>query len=233
MAEFGQGPRSGARDNGLRCANYVVVGDLDPRVADSLLDVLRGEGIAAYVTPTTSDRGGYLEMQVPKGLTDRLFADGDHIARAKELLPAPDPQPEIDFDSAWKQVLQSLQTPSDETTASWPASENVPEPTTREVPVSLPISDVSGSDYSEYGDDPALEEHFEPPPPPPLPRLRKETIISLLAILFGILILATGFDGGSLMWLGIVAIVSGVGALIWHMKDGPPIDSGWDDGAVV
>ena len=41
MVEYGQGPRSGARDNGLRCAGYVPVGDLDPRVADALLESLR------------------------------------------------------------------------------------------------------------------------------------------------------------------------------------------------
>ncbi|MDQ1694696.1 MAG: hypothetical protein QOJ03_49, partial [Frankiaceae bacterium] len=35
-----EGPRRGARDNGLRCAGYVAIGDLDPRVADALLATL-------------------------------------------------------------------------------------------------------------------------------------------------------------------------------------------------
>jgi len=46
-------------------------------------------------------------------------------------------------------------------------------------------------------------------------------------------VLATNFDDGSLVWLAILAIVAGGATLIWHMKDGPPTDSGWDDGAVV
>ena len=49
----------------------------------------------------------------------------------------------------------------------------------------------------------------------------------------GVLILLTNFDSGSLLWLAIIAIVSGVVTLVWHMKEGPPTDSGWDDGAVV
>ena len=59
------------------------------------------------------------------------------------------------------------------------------------------------------------------------------TWISIAAIVVGIVILLTGYDNGQFFWFGIVALVAGVGTLIWHMKDGPPIDSGWDDGAVV
>ena len=223
--EYGQGPRSGARDNGLRCATYLAVGDLDPRVADSLLDALREEGIAAYVTPTTAPRGGYLESPPPSGLTDRLFADAEHIERARELLPTADPTDAIDFDDAWQQVLASLQTPSS-AAPSWPVSEDVAPGSTASIPVELPIG-------SGAGVDPAEEDHFDPPPPPPLPRLRRVTWIALAAIIAGVVVLITGYDNGQLFWLAIVAIVAGVGTLIWHMKDGPPIDSGWDDGAVV
>jgi hypothetical protein len=230
--EFGQGPRSGARDNGLRCASYVAVGDLDPRVADSLLETLREEGIAAYVTPSTTPRGGYLESPPPAGLTDRLFADAEHVARARELLPAAEPPPDadIDFDSAWQQVLQSLQTPSDDAVPRWPVSEDVDAETTS-VPVELPIGGSLGYDDAEPADDP--NDHFVPPPPPPLPRLHRVTIVCLLAIAGGLFVLITGVEGGVLFWPGIVAIAGGVGGLVWHMKDGPPIDSGWDDGAVV
>jgi hypothetical protein len=222
--EYGQGPRSGARDNGLRCATYVAVGDLDPRVAGALLDALRDEGIAAYVTPTTAPRGGYLESPPPSGLTDRLYADADHAERARELLPAPDPTDKIDFDSAWQQVLSSLQTPATSPVPSWPVSEDVEPGTTTSVPVELPIGGTPHVDE---------DDHFEPPPPPPFPSLRRVTWISLTAIAVGIVVLLTGYDDGQLFWPAIVAIVTGVATLVWHMKDGPPTDSGWDDGAVV
>jgi hypothetical protein len=256
MVEYGQGPRSGSRDNGLRCGGYVAVGDLDPRVADALLDTLRSEGIAAYVVPSPRAQGGWLEISQPGQLTDRLYADSDRVDRARELLmqehgdtapqepsqtgpheqptapPGPpliaplaaagdDANPEIDFDSAWNQLLGSLQSTASSTTRPWPASE--------EVEVGAFATPGPGT----LDEDPALDEHFVPPPPPPFPKLRKETIIGLLAILGGIVVLGTRLDGGSLAWLAILAILAGAGTLIWNVKDGPPRDSEGDDGAVV
>jgi hypothetical protein len=239
MVEHGQGPRSGARDNGLRCAGYVAVGDLDPRVADDLLETLRSEGIAAYVTPTPGARGGYLEVTMPSRMTDRLFADSTRADRAKELLQhapqatEPDTQsrregePEIDFESAWQQLLGSLQSNASTPAPQWPTGEAADGVT--QVPVELP----SDPFQLPIGGDPALEEHYIPPPPPPLPRLRRVTVISLLSIFGGLLILATNFDDGGLVWLAVLAILAGGAALIYHVKEGPPPDSGWDDGAVV
>jgi hypothetical protein len=200
------------------------VGDLDPRIAGALLETLRSEGIAAYVIPTPASQGGYLEMHPPPRMTDRLYADIEHSARARELLPAADTAPEIDFDSAWQQVLQSLQSGGDEPMPQWPTGPSGTTGTT---------AAPQDEDSELAGVDPALEEHFVPPAPPPFPRLRRVTVVSLLAIAAGIAILVTNVENGSLSWLGIIAIVSGVATLVWHMKDGPPVDSGWDDGAVV
>lgn len=77
------------------------------------------------------------------------------------------------------------------------------------------------------------EDHFRPPPPPPIPRLRPATLCGLALIALGIVILVTGYQGGEFGILGVGAIIAGVGVLVWHMKDGPPTDSGWDDGAVL
>jgi hypothetical protein len=234
MVEHGQGPRSGSRDNGLRCAGYVAIGDLDPRVADDLLEALRSEGIAAYVAPTPGTQGGYLEVKLPARLTDRLYADSERADRAAELLAAApqeaapdepaalkpmttDADSQIDFESAWQQLLGSLQ--SGQT-----------------APLGPPMAAAMDSDSSldaPIGSDPAMDEHYIPPPPPPLPRLRRVTVISLLSILAGLVVLGTNFDGGDLVWLAVLAILGGGGALIYHVKQGPPTDSGWDDGAVV
>jgi hypothetical protein len=216
MVDHGQGPRSGSRDNGLRCAGYIAVGDVDPRVADDLLETLRSEGIAAYVSPTPSAQGGYLDVPVPTSLTDRLYADSTQAERATELLaaapsrapatPMPPPMPghEIDFESEWAKLVGTLQSPD------------------------APTEPLGGP-----AADPDLEGHFVPPPPPPLPRLRPVTIASLVAILLGLIMIVTNLDGGALIWLAIVAILGGGAALVYHLKDGPPTDSGWDDGAVV
>ena len=59
------------------------------------------------------------------------------------------------------------------------------------------------------------------------------TVGALAAIVLGLVVLGTNFDGGSLGWLAIMAIIGGGIALVWNVKNGPPTDSGWDDGAVV
>lgn len=248
MVEPGQGPRSGTRDNGLRCAGYVPIGDLDPRVADALLETLRSEGIAAYVAPTPAARGTNLEVTQAPRLTDRLYADASHANRAGELFaavpsglaaepdvgsatPTPPAAPsdsDIDFESAWQQLLGSLQSSGTTPTPSWPDSTGLDKVT--QVPVGL-RSDVANG--GPAGGDPAMDEHFVPPPPPPLPRLRRVTVLALLAIVGGLIVLGTGVEGGSLDWLAVLAILAGGATLIYHVKEGPPTDSGWDDGAVV
>lgn len=217
MTDRDEGPRPGSRDNGLRASNYVAVADLDPRVAEALLETLRGEGIAAYVSPTQGPRVQH---------TDRLYVDETRARAAADLVAAEDgpqqpretePQ-DLDVDTAWQQVLASLQSAAP-TSRPWPASEDVsPEP--------------EASSILDLDDEPE-DEHFEPPEPPPLPTFRPVTIGSLLAIIAGIFVVVTGVDGGDLWWLGTAAIIGGAISLVWHVKDGPPNDSGWDDGAVV
>jgi hypothetical protein len=228
MIEPVPNPRSGARDNGLRCAGYVALGDLDPRVADAMLEALRDHGIAAYVTPTPGTRGGYLEVRLPAELTNRLFVDGSKLAQARELVGieraeerTPEPPVEAvaddrDLETAWQQLLVSLQTPSSAVAPTWPSSEDV-------------SSDAIDMDELYDVDD----EHFVPPPAPPFPRLRPVTVAAVLAILGGILVLVTQVDGGAWDWVAIIAIIAGGASLAWHVKEGPPTDSGWDDGAVV
>jgi len=212
-----EGSRRGTRDNGLRCANYAAVADLDPRVADALLAALREEGIAAYAAPA-SVTGGAMESRLPDRPMDRLWVDDSQVVRAKDLVDqestsqvvAPDP----DFETAWQQVLTSLQATPGPASPTWPEE-------------AAPDEDY-GPSY-----DPADEAHFEPPAAPPLPRLRKTTLGSLAAIAFGLVILALNVDGGSFTVVALLAILGGVVSLVYNMRQGPPTDSGWDDGAVV
>lgn len=243
--EHSPGPGSGARDNGLRCAGYVGVGDLDPRVADAMLDTLRAEGIAAYAAPTPASKGGYLELRLPARMTDRLYVDATKSDRASELVgieqaqaqatPAPprarSTESELDVDAAWHELLVSLKSPS--ATATWPSRENVSEGGRPAHLDDLPL-DNAGIDQLTSAEPADLEDdHFVPPPPPPLPKLRRATLGALGAILFGIALLVTNFAGGAFQWPAIFAIIGGGIALVWNVKNGPPTDSGWDDGAVV
>jgi hypothetical protein len=238
---YGSGPSSGSRDNGLRCASYVAVGDLDPRVADAMLDTLRSEGIAAYVVPTPAAKGVGLELQLPARMTDRLYVDSAKSERATQLVdlerqdaeppPRPSAPADVDVDAAWQQLLTSLRSPT--TTETWPTRENV---SASNRPAHLDDMPLDGPEFdllSNLDQVNLEEEHFVPPPAPPLPKLRRATVGALAAIGLGVVLLVTNFGGGDFAWPAIGAIIGGAVALIWNVKSGPPTDSGWDDGDVV
>lgn len=90
----------------------------------------------------------------------------------------------------------------------------------------------------EEEDEEEDEEGYVPPPPPPLPRMSKHTLGALLTVAFGLFVLVLGprllgVDPDAALEVGILAIITGIGYLIWRMRDGPPVDDRPDDGAVV
>src|SRR5690348_3465372 len=74
------------RDNGFVARHYLPLADLDPRLAEAMLEVLRAESIAAYVEPSTGRIGGYLEVHLPGRPHDRLWVDREQRDRAAALL---------------------------------------------------------------------------------------------------------------------------------------------------
>jgi hypothetical protein len=224
--------RHGARDNGQRCGGYVAVADLDPRVVDALLSVLRDAGIAAYAAPTPASTGGAMESRLPSRPIDRLWVDDQQVTRAKDLVAEQTREPDID--AAWQQVLASLQSPSNSPVPPWPVTEDVDTGTESASDARLlRAADVDADSELADEDDAADDEHFVPPPPPPFPRLHRKTVAAITSIAVGLLILATNLDGGTFTVLAVLAILGGLASLVWRMHDGPPTDSGWDDGAVV
>lgn len=258
----------GVRDNGLRCAGYQPVADLDPRIADAMLVTLRAAGIAAYAAPTPAASGGYGELRLPSLPTDRLWADGEQMELVRRLLaeqtteppevvapqaaPSPMPQPDatqpdatgpdgpttaVDFDAAWQQVLTSLRSPSvREPDPRRPTGgEGVVVGADEDTDLDRVADDLdSAFEEGEFrGFDPADLDHYVPPPAPPLPRLRSVTVGAIAAIALGLLTLIFNVDGGVWRVPAFVAIVGGAISLVWNMRQGPPADSDWDDGAVV
>jgi hypothetical protein len=236
--------RRGTRDNGLRCGSYAPVADVDPRVADALLSALRDEGIAAYAAPAPAVTGGIMEPRLPQSPTDRVWVDDQQVPRAKAVVSAHADEPgvtppaepgvvpagEPDIDAAWQQVLASLQSTSSSPVPPWPVSEDVDAAGTDTRLIRPASLDEDDDDDEQLASD---DEHFVPPPPPPLPRLHRKTVAAIAAIVVGLLILATNFDDGTFTVLAVLAILAGLASLVWRMHDGPPTDSGWDDGAVL
>jgi hypothetical protein len=136
------GSRRGRRDNGLIAAEYAAVGDVDPRVGEHLLDVLAGEGIAAYLLPATEVHPVTRTTTLPATPTDRLFADRVHLGTAKEYLSrlrdderratsaaaaAAGESGDMDLEAAWASIVAGYDAEIDSTAAPWPASENIPD----------------------------------------------------------------------------------------------------------
>jgi hypothetical protein len=126
------------------------VGDVDPRVGEHLLDVLAGEGIAAYLLPATDLHPVTRTTTLPTRPTDRLYADRQHLGTAREYLArlradevggpaaasagaaepgrnsAAESADSVDIDAAWASIVASYDTTLDGTVPPWPDAENVP-----------------------------------------------------------------------------------------------------------
>lgn len=223
----------GRRDNGLDSDKFSPVADVDPRLADHLLDVLGLRDVPAYVEPTpTSD----------PVTADRLYVAADQTTEARQVLteiaselgievaqhrhwdrsrdreePSPDPLAGIDTDAEFARIVAELQEP--DRPAAGP-----PEPT--------PVRQ-----WGTARPDPLDEvEHFVPPPAPPLPRPALPTAMAVLIVLLGVLVLGFGYSLGLPpdlpLPLGVVLVLSGSGLLVLRLRPEPRDDSD-GDGAVI
>ncbi len=76
------------RTNGLSAERWVPLVDLEPQLADALLEALREEGVAAYASPAPGIRGPYMDIQLPNRPTDRVFVDAGAATAARAVLDA-------------------------------------------------------------------------------------------------------------------------------------------------
>ncbi|MFG3440563.1 hypothetical protein ACGF0J_25190 [Nonomuraea sp. NPDC047897] len=149
--------------------------------------------------------------------------------------------PQSDEDEVWRQIVASFNDTAERDSADqpWPDSENVPAEQARRVvrPADAERDDDERSE-AELDDEDEDEGHFEPPPPPPLPKLDLVTKVAWVALFGGpaYLLLAAMADWqmeGWALFTAVAAFIGGFVALVVRMGDGPPSDSGWDDGAVL
>jgi hypothetical protein len=147
------------RDNGFVARHYLPLADLDPRLAEAMLEVLRAESIAAYVEPSTGRLGGYLEVHLPDRPHDRLWVDREQRDRAAALLSqhtamAPLPVEETpvsdtgpSFEDAWAELVANYDAHDATVAPPWPAAEDVLDAPAdfvegqQELPLDLPDAD--------------------------------------------------------------------------------------------
>jgi hypothetical protein len=225
------GPTSahrGRRDNGLSSDEFSPVADVDPRLADHLLDVLGLRDVAAYVEPAP--------VSIPV-TADRLYVAADQTGAAREVLTeiaselgievsrgghsdgpgeTEDPLSRRDTDAEFAAIVAGL--------------EDLGRP------LFDPVTSVAA--HAVSADEAPLDEveHFRPPLPPPLPRPALPTAMAAIITLVGIAVIAFGTRMGlppDLPFpLGVVLVLFGAGMLILRLRPEPRDDSD-DDGAVV
>lgn len=155
--------------------------------------------------------------------------------------------PQSDEDEVWRQIVASFNDTAELDSANqpWPDSENLPAGPPRRVikqsdeerpaEPEEQLTDSGADDEATAADE---EGHYVPPPPPPLPKTDATTKIAWLALFGGpaYLLLSAALSWklqGWMLFTAVAAFIGGFVALVVRMGDGPPNDSGWDDGAVI
>lgn len=115
------------RSNGLTAATYTPVADLDPGIAESMLEDLRAQGVAAYAKPVeSSSAGGFDRPEFRVGVRERLYVDSSAAARVRDLIASVDPDLlAANEDLTWAQLVAGYDRPLDHTVAPWPVDEDL------------------------------------------------------------------------------------------------------------
>ncbi|MGH3728219.1 MAG: DUF308 domain-containing protein [Micromonosporaceae bacterium] len=256
--------RRGRRDNGLDAAEYAPAADVDPRIGEHLLDVLGLAKIAAYLQPSSDLDPVTRSSMLPARPTDRLFVDREHLDEAREftrrLESGDDPLHDDlaaegggldDFETRWRDLVAQLESDSQERTdgasgepaAGRDAGIRVGEkdfglPRVRSaLPDDTPEPTLLDALDADLGDE---DDRFVPPNPPPLPSLSRPTVLSLAAVLAGLVVLIwpqsltylniPGKD--TAMVVATVLFIAGGIGLVLRLRPAPD-DEDPDDGARV
>jgi len=255
--------RRGRRDNGLDAPAFRALRDVDPRVGEHLLDVLRDGGVAAYLDPTSDVDAVTRSIALPSPPSDRLYVDRSQTAEANALILEYDlDSDESDAGHCAGRAASGMGPKSSSGTGAGSAQSNPPssveEAQWRELIAAYEadhgrLGDTLTDDFDATAqqraaeweaagraaveaEEAAQEEHYEPPPPPPLPVLSRAAAYALILLAGGVLLLVApgllGLSGELGFVIGVLGIASGVGMLVWRMREGPQFEDP-DDGAIV
>jgi hypothetical protein len=234
------------RSNGLTAAAYTPVADVDPRLADALLEELRERGIAAYAEPVaTTSMSGLNGPEFVTGALERLYVASSGADDVRRLIRQHDAElvNAANDDLSWAQIVADFDQPVSAEKRVWPAEEELPEPSHVALDAdSTPdtaVDDERGSGAGRLDDPlrlPDRDDHFIPPPPPPLPSLDPVTQVAWVGLVGGpLLLLVAVIFGLSLpafvSGLAVIGFVGGFVTLVARMQRDDPDDPA--SGAVV
>ncbi|MGI8627611.1 MAG: hypothetical protein ACR2J5_13755 [Geodermatophilaceae bacterium] len=249
--------RRGRRDNGLDASSFRALRDVDPRVGEHLLDVMRDAGIAAYLDPTSDVDAVTRSIALPSPPSDRLYVDRSMTTEANALVRDLDAE-DHDVRQSDPARMPDLGSATVSGTTSGSPISSADEAQWRELIAAYEadhgrLGDTLTDDFDQAAqqraaerdaasraaieaEEAADEEHYEPPPPPPLPVLSRSAAYALVLLTGGALLLIApgvlGLSSNLGFVFGVLGIASGVAMLVWRMREGPQFEDP-DDGAIV
>lgn len=234
------------RADAARLVVRALYADLEPDVdgADLIRPVPDDPQLRSLAPPDLVPNDLAPTEQAPTEQAPTERAPTDQAAPDPALPPAVTP---LDEDALFQEIVAGYSQTAPEPIRRWPAIEDLPDPQ----PPRRRKNDQSKIDQPDPPPPPAVEpipdwlepdalepdedDHYVPPPPPPLRWFQARTLLATAGIVLGILAIFIPWliqlpDSNGSRVLGTVLMLSGVGALIWWMRDS---FTGPDDGAVV
>src|SRR3712207_1071355 len=140
------------RGNGRHASSYAPLVDLDPQLADAVLQVLADEGIAAYAVPVSDHRAlTELPARTVNRPLDRVYVDSAATADARVVVnrhlpelvaelegshgpgghgeqPPPQPERRLDDETAFAAIVAGYDATVTDPFPRWPVAEDLPSP---------------------------------------------------------------------------------------------------------
>ena len=179
--------------SGLPAGAYAKLVDVDPPIAEHVLDLLAQAQIPAYAEPLVGDTGPYRDVRAPDRPTTRIYVEKSRLAEARHAISDGLPSLRAEFhadaaaradaddmkrasadriEAAWDDIVAGFHTaeppPRPGVEGSGLSQRLVREHTEPPVPPSPPPAGPRDYELLDDLDD----EGFSPPPPPPMPRPR-------------------------------------------------------------
>ena len=249
--------------SGLPAGAYAKLVDVDPPIAEHVLDLLAQARIPAHAEPLVGDTGPYRDVRAPDRPTTRIYVEKSRLAEARHAISDGLPSLRAEFhadaaaradaddmkrasadriEAAWDDIVAGFHTadppPRPGVEGSGLSQRLVREHTEPPEPTNPdapvpPATPTSGPRDYELADD-LDDEGFTPPPPPPMPRPRDRfDALAWIGLIGGPLAIILAFVLGTGGWLAAAGFAAFTAGFVTLVARSSDRRDDGDNGAVV
>lgn len=249
--------------SGLPAGAYAKLVDVDPPIAEHVLDLLAQARIPAHAEPLVGDTGPYRDVRAPDRPTTRIYVEKSRLAEARHAISdgLPSLRAEFHADAAARADADDMKRASadrieaawDDIVAGFHTADPPPRPGvegsglsqrlvrehTEPPEANNPNGPVpaamptSGPRDYELADD-LDDEGFTPPPPPPMPRPRDRfDALAWIGLIGGPLAIILAFVLGTGGWLAAAGFAAFTAGFVTLVARSSDRRDDGDNGAVV